>query len=334
MKKKLIIYGYNARNLGDDLMFAEVINKTNYDSYYFIGVGPIPHFINKPINFIRRGRLMAFRWKLASDFAIIGGSVLMGSSDTQESMIREKIKWFRFNKLLGGRNFIVGANLGPYLDESRYLSLLKKMVQVTDKWFVRDQFSFDLLSKIQTKFLKLMPDLVMGFDTSLYKSKTKKQVAISPTSVAKDGSDISQDDFNQEIVFLVNKYVEQGYDVSFISFEDRFDLPIVNDILGLLDKSVILHIKVVNNDGQNIVEEISRSEILVSTRFHCMVLGALFEKQQIIYSYSQKTNQFANLYGFETFEISGVAQHKTPTLTKFQQQPLEMVKPYAELIQR
>ena len=99
MKNDLIIYGYNCKNLGDDLMFAEIINKTDYKRYFFIGHGEVPNFVNKEIYFIKPGRLMKLRWKLKADFAVIGGSVLMGASPQQKDAIKQKIEWFLLDSI-------------------------------------------------------------------------------------------------------------------------------------------------------------------------------------------------------------------------------------------
>lgn len=335
MKKNLIIYGYNCKNLGDDLMFAEVINKTNYKNYYFIGSPNVPDFVEKPVQFIKQGRLMPFRWKLKSDFAVIGGSVLMGSSLAQESMIRQKLNWFKLNRLSGGRNFIIGANLGPFESEKRYLGLLQELSHYTDKWFVRDEFSFGLLNKIKTKYARLMPDLVMGFDTSLYNSKKDKSVFISVTKFNKDGdSKTSEDIYHREIVEIINRYNEQGYIIKLASFEDRTDIAVINTIISKLGAGVRGNIVTLQNKGENVVTEMAKSDIVVATRFHAMVLAALLGKQQIIYSYSDKTTNFAKTYGFPTYTVTGDASDKIPVRTSFNEDPINTVESYPDLVQR
>ncbi len=333
MKNDLIIYGYNCKNLGDDLMFAEIINKTEYKRYFFIGHGEVPNFVNKQIFFIKPGRLMKLRWKLKADFAVIGGSVLMGASSQQKVAIKQKIEWFRWNKITGGRNFIIGANLGPYDDETEYLSLLSALGSVVDKWFVRDNVSFDMLGKVNTRYLKLMPDIVMGFDKEPYMEDRDSSVAISVTSVGKDNNHlIDADRYAMEIAQLAHSYIEQGKRVNFLSFEDRVDLEPIDKIVSLMKQSNG-SVNIIKNMGKDIVKAIAQADVVVSTRFHAMVLGALFEKKQIIYAYNNKTTQFAQTYGFETYAVTGSADGKYPVKTSFNEDVLKFANTYAELVQ-
>ncbi len=336
LKKNLIIYGYNRHNLGDDLMFAEIINKTSYDNYYFIGEPITPNFIAKEVGFIKRGRLMPLRWKFGADFAVIGGSVLMGVSPEQESMISQKTGWFRLNRLFRGRNFIIGANLGPYKDKNRYLRKLKKLSAVTDKWFVRDKYSIELLNNIDTNESHLMPDIVMGFDVAPYlRYKSTKQVSISLIEINKDGKGMLADEnYENEIVSWVEHYVSNGYLVDLLSFEDVIDIPIIEKIKSSFPPNIQKQVRVIQNESDSVLNSIGSAEIVISTRFHCMVLAALCSKPQIIYSYSVKTLQFAMTYGFHVSEITGSITHKSPKPTSFLEEDLAGVKAYAGMVER
>ncbi|WP_371194973.1 polysaccharide pyruvyl transferase family protein [Glaciecola sp. SC05] len=336
MNKNLIIYGYNRRNLGDDLMFAEIINKTDYHKYYFLGDSITPALVTKKIKFIKQGRLMAFRWKWKSDFAIIGGSVLMGATKAQESMILQKIDWFKMNKLFGGRNFIIGANLGPFESRTYYLSLLSALNKYTDKWFVRDTFSKDLLSELKTKFLKIMPDIVIGLNTTDYAhKKSTNSVAISITQVDKDGDvAICAESYKKEIQLLVQKFISQGKTINFVSFEDVKDLPIITNVISALGVEFGDKVNIIKNEGYNVISTISKSDLVISTRFHSMVLAALFEKPQIIYSYSDKTKQFADNYEFNTYRVTGEIEGKIPVSTNFPKEAFSEVAEYANWVKQ
>lgn len=334
MKKDLIIYGYNCKNLGDDLMFAEIINKTSYSRYFFIGHGEIPNFVNKEILFIKPGRLMKYRWKLRADFAVIGGSVLMGATEAQRKMIRQKLDWFSWNKLLGGRNFIVGANLGPFDKEDEYLNLLSRLGRVVDKWFVRDNSSVEMLKKIDVRYMKLMPDIVMGLEKRDYLVSCDESVVISVTAVGKDNNElINSEKYMREIAHLAQSYIDIGKVVNFVSFEDHVDLKPIEEIVAKIEEPKN-KVNIIKNHGKNVLRMIAKADIVISTRFHAMVLGALFEKKQIIYAYNSKTTQFAQTYGFTTYPVCGNFYEKIPVETKFDENSLRTVKSYAELVQK
>lgn len=330
MNRDLIVYGYNNKNLGDDLMFASIINNTDYDNYYFYGPSIKPEFVNKNVQFIKYGRALPLRWKRSADFAVIGGSVVMGSEDKHFRMIKQKENFFLLNRLYGGRNFIVGANLGPYRDEQEYLGFLQRLNKRITRWLVRDSFSQELLEASgSTKSIQL-PDIVMAFPIEPYLSiPTDKNIAISVTKVNKDGKgEISPEQYNAEILNLIKQYITQGYTVSMLSFEDSIDLDIIDTICLQLSDSEREQVTTVPYQGDSIIRAMAKAEIVVSTRFHCMVLGGLLRKRQIIYSYSKKTANFASDFGFTVYPVTGEAEGKPAIATQFTAAEIEAAKTY------
>lgn len=336
MKNNLIIMGYNNKNLGDDLMFASIVNHTEYKKYFFYGMEIQPNFVNKPVEFIKYGRALPFRWKFFSDLALIGGSVLMGATTSQQKMLQQKHRFFMFNKFYGGDNYIVGANLGPFEDKNKYLAQLKKLNKLVNKWLVRDTYSANLLTEIKTKKYIKMPDMVMGFDVEPYLSlETLKVVSISVTEVSKDGKGaIDPLLYIKEIKTCIELYVKQGYTVNLLSFEDVTDLIVIDNILKIVDEKYKHSVNVIGYESDNVIKSMAVSEIIISTRFHCMVLGALLKKDQIIYSYSKKTQNFATDYSFNTFTISGDVNGKHPCHTSFSEKEIELAKQYPLMMRK
>lgn len=334
MNKNLIVYGYNNKNLGDDLMFASILNNSGYEKFYFYGDKIVPEFVSKKIEFIKCGRALPLRWKFFSDFAIIGGSVVMGKEERSFKMIKQKINFFMLNKLLGGRNFIVGANLGPYRDKEEYSSYLKKLDKWINHWFVRDTFSSNMLDEISSTRCTKMPDIVMGFPVDDYINiPTQKRIAISVTKVNKDGKGaIAPDVYMSEIVKWVEHYVALDYEVDMLSFEDSIDISIINDIVGNVSEKCRSSVDIVSYKGDSVIKALAKAEIIISTRFHCMVLGALLKKKQIIYSYSDKTKNFAGDYNFTVYSVTGEIQGKVPVGTQFNNEDVTRAKQYPQLM--
>lgn len=334
MSKNLIVYGYNNKNLGDDLMFASILNNSTYERFYFYGAEVKPEFVNKKVEFIKYGRALPFRWKRDSDFAIIGGSVLMAKEEQSFKMIEQKIRFFKLNKLFGGRNFIVGANLGPYRNKEEYGSYLKKLDKSINQWFVRDNYSANLLSDVgSTKYTK-MPDIVMGFPVDNYITiPSQKRIAISVTKVNKDGKgSISPDDYISEMAKWIDYYTTLDYEIDMLSFEDSVDLSIINIIVEKLSDQIRSKINVVPYEADSVIVALAKADIIISTRFHCMVLGALLKKKQLIYSYSDKTKNFANDYGFSVYPVTGEIENKIPVFTQFDESEILRAKQYPQLI--
>ena len=51
----------------------------------------------------------------------------------------------------------------------------------------------------------------------------------------------------------------------------------INEVILLL-KDYKDKVSIIENNGENVVKAISSADVVVATRFHAMVLGALFEK--------------------------------------------------------
>ncbi len=336
MNSKLIIYGYNNKNLGDDLMFASIINNTQYDEYYFYGQQIQPEFVDKKVKFIKYGRALPIRWKFKADFAVIGGSVLMATEDKHYKMLKQKQRFFRLNKLYGGNNYIIGANLGPYRDKSEYLNTTKKLNSLVDQWLVRDAYSADLLADAKSEKCHLMPDIVMGFPVDKYRDVvSKKELSISVTQVSKDGKGaISPELYELELVAWIEQYIDKGYHINMLSFEDSIDLPIIESITSKLSEKRKKRVNTIAYVGDDVFKAIAQSETVISTRFHCMVISALLKKNQIIYSYSKKTENFANDYGFDVHAVTGEIKNKLACYTEFPADAINKAKSYPQVMRQ
>lgn len=317
MGKNLIIAGYCNNNLGDDLMFSSVINGSNYQSYYLCGSTINPHFLNKDVSYIKHGRALPLRWKFGADFALVGGSLFMAENDAQISMFRWKINLLRLNRIYGGRNYVIGANLGPYRDIVEYSGYLKKVNSLVDYWRVRDRYSEHLLQEIGCTNVEWIPDPVMGIDLDSYMNLAQqKKIAISITNINKDGNfEVNMDVFITEIIELIDRYHKQGYIVELLSFEDSEDLSWLLKIKNMIRSEGAVNL--VGNTDNRLLTALAEAEIVVSTRFHCMVLAGLMNKKQIIYPYSHKTTNFADSHDLKVYKITGCSLDKHPIPTRF-----------------
>ena len=326
MGKRLIIAGYSNNNLGDDLMFSSVINGSNYKSYYFCGSKINPHFLNKAVSHIKRGRALPLRWKVGADFALVGGSLFMAENDSQISMFRWKLELLRLNKFYRGRNYVVGANLGPYRDIDEYSDYLRKVDSLVDCWKVRDRFSEQLLREIGATDVEWIPDPVMGIDLDSYSNLTQqKKIAISVTNINKDGNfEVGMDVFLNEILGLIERYHKEGYSVDLLSFEDSEDLSWIVKIKNMIRTDGTVNL--IGNTENKLLTALAEAEIVVSTRFHCMVLAGLLNKEQIIYPYSNKTTNFAESHGLKVYPISGCSSNKHPVPTGFDSTAISAAK--------
>jgi polysaccharide pyruvyl transferase WcaK-like protein len=176
----------------------------------------------------------------------------------------------------------------------------------------------------------------MGFPIEPYLSMpADKNIAISVTKVNKDGKgDIALDKYTEEILKLIKKYIIEGYSISMISFEDSIDLPIIEEIVQQLTYEERNLVTTIPYEGDKVIRAMAKAEIIVSTRFHSMVLGALLGKQQIIYSYSNKTANFAKDFGFTVYPVTGNISGKKAVETQFSSRDIEAAKTYSDWMMR
>ncbi|XQF93619.1 polysaccharide pyruvyl transferase family protein [Pseudoalteromonas espejiana] len=179
-----------------------------------------------------------------------------------------------------------------------------------------------------------MPDIVMGFPVEKYKSiKSEKCVSISVTKVEKDGKgNISSTPYIDEIRQWVSFYITAGYTIEFVSFEDSVDLDVVSLILSSVNNEYLDKIKVVQYKKDDALISLAKAEIVISTRFHSMVLAALLNKKQVIYSYSDKTSNFASDYGFIVHPVTGTIEGKSAYQTAFEQSDIDLAKTYPNFL--
>ena len=120
----------------------------------------------------------------------------------------------------------------------------------------------------------------MSMDLTPYQvKKTAKIVAISVTRVEKDGNQrVRQVDFEDEICELCKNFIKAGYNISLLSFEDSNDISIALSIKNRINSEKV---SIEPYQGKNIIMKIAESEFLVSTRFHCMIIGALLSKNKL-----------------------------------------------------
>jgi len=142
------------------------------------------------------------------------------------------------------------------------------------------------------KNVRVAPDMLFGYNNNNINIKEEKKVFVSviKPSIRKDLIDIDTKYYNG-ITKLVEKYKLQGYEISLVSFcQAEGDEQAIDEIYSLLrDKKNVNKKYYRGFNREEIINELSSSEIIVATRFHAMILGWVFNKKVLPLIYSNKT---------------------------------------------
>ena len=310
--KKIFIYAYMAKNLGDDLMVRLLCDRypnvdffLYADSFYktafkdlknltvFSAEDKEVRFWNKTLRAVKKTNngFMERLMKKCDATVHIGGSVFIQHNDDYSAFLKADQDLRVFSKKV----FLIGSNFGPYKDEQYYLDY-HKLLATYDGVSFRDKYSYNKFSDIPK--VVYAPDVVFNYtDTKVH--DCQHRVLFSTISLAgrTDNFAIVQywETYRKFIQKLAKKYIELGYKVTFLSFcEPQGDLYEINQIIeegnfdNCMDK---IEIRNYNGDINESISLIKESEIVVGTRFHSIILGWLFNKPVLPIVYDNNTLQ-------------------------------------------
>lgn len=298
---KINLYGYVNNNLGDDLFFQHLANRYSsntfnlfapsmysdtfncIDNIRLIYPTKVKRVLNKFYKILFKKNLNFYTNK-ADISLLVGGSLFMENKDWK-IVQHEFVNKFSASK----NNYLLGANFGPYTSLEFYDSYKKKFVDFEDICF-REKYTENLFKDL--KNVRVAPDILFGFKSDKLKINEEKKVFISviKPSYRKDLIDVDMK-YYKGIAMLVKKYLSEGYEISLVSFcQAEGDEDAIDEIYSLLEKKTNIDRLYYKGFNRNeILKELARSEIIVATRFHAMILGWVFNKKVLPLIYSNKT---------------------------------------------
>lgn len=213
----------------------------------------------------------------------------------------------------------ISSNFGPYKSAEYKREVQKLMRNITDICF-RDRKSYETFRKY--KSVRYAPDVVFSY--------TKPNTRVKKDTV---GITVLNFKYRKELKFYQKKYYEvlknsivnyikQGKNVTLFSFceyegdEDSIDL-----ILSELPQKYSSKIQVERYRGKldEFIKKYSSMEYFLCSRFHSMVLSAVFKQKVSILSYSNKiVNVIYDLHlSKEHYNVSEINDIKDIKLDEF-----------------
>ena len=305
--KRVYIYAYLAGNLGDDLMvrilcerypetrfyvYANESYKERYKDIQNLKVYSPSDRISKILDGLMRKvkKTNDGMWKtmvrLADATVYIGGSIFVHHFDDFRN-VHGDLELKRRSK----RVYVVGANFGPYTDESFY-EAYKEVFARYDHVCFRDTYSKGLFADYSN--VRYAPDVVFNYKLEK-KVQQRKQVLFSVISlderVGKFALCQYSEPYYRTMAKMADIFVEKGYMIKFVSFcQFQNDEGAIKKIIDRMSEEYKKSVSEIYYDTnyKEIVESFAESEIIVGTRFHSVILGWLTEKKVLPVVYDQK----------------------------------------------
>ena len=229
-----------------------------------------------------------------SDAAVILGGSMFIQNENWQKQLREYMKFAEYAK----RFCIIGANFGPYHDDA-YLSAYRELFAEADSVCFRDQKSYDLFRDIPS--VSKAPDVVFQYDTD---NSFEKENILSVIPVYTGGRKQLapyHDLYTAKTAEVCEEAVRRGLKVYLLAFcKDQKDDLAVQEILSSVKEEYRDGIETVcyENDRNAIIDIIAKSQYVLATRFHGMILGWLYGCRTLPLIYDIKTENYLEDTGY------------------------------------
>lgn len=305
--KKILIYAYMAGNLGDDLMvetlclrypdvqfrlWADETYKMRFSHLKNVKViSPEEKCVVRWNRFAEKicpGKADVFQLLVKKSDALvhIGGSIYVQHDNYQVT--------FALDKMLRGmsrRMYTVGANFGPYTEESYYRQY-KELLSRYDGICFRDYASYQLFGDMSN--VRYAPDVVFQHEMPVVE-KRKKQALFSVIRLEdrKGRFPLSQytKAYRKFMTDLAKYYIKKGYHVKFVSFcrKQGDEMEIERILEELSEDRNYADSYYYDKNIQECLRIFAESEIVIGTRFHSIILGWIAGCKVLPIIYDKKT---------------------------------------------
>lgn len=319
--KKVFLYAYDRRNLGDDL-FVHTIVRRYPDVQFYIWTGaenrrtyaclPNLKVLDQDsglVRFLRRLRpSLVSRYKgwleqRCDAVVYIGGSIFMEYPNWKQICT-----WWEYEA--ENRPFyVLGANFGPWHTEGYREKMASIFAGMQDVCF-RDRYSGGLFRDVDT--VRCAPDILLSYPMPKVPVK-EKQIFVSVIDCAgrDEGHGLAEceDWYAANMARILRGYLDDGCSLVLASFcREEGDEAGIEKILAAMGRANDPRIQVLRYDGTNadrLTTAIAESEYVISARFHGVILGMAAGRPVLPIIYSDKTLHVLEDLGFNgvTFDV-------------------------------
>ena len=332
-RKGVMLYGYYAINLGDDMFFEKLITRYPDTIFFVYSV----YFCKEYREFFERFDNVKFystddpmvqkinnignKFKIKDLFELLllkrsKASVHIGGSIYQEIgdyKLDFKVRARRKQPLKPF--YSISCNFGSYKTEKFKKMWTKQFKKFKDICF-RDKYSYELFSK--KKNVRYAPDVLFSC-----KSQDTQEVAgsvaisvFNPYAPHRNIPKQKSDDYLEALVKTVCDLVKQGRPVTLLGFcAFEGDGVLLHDLLCRLPDGMREKINAINytfETKDQILNALSTAEYVIGTRLHSVILGLVNGKKVLPIAYDQKINYILKDIGYNlpVIDFDEIARYK------------------------
>ncbi|SHJ60444.1 polysaccharide pyruvyl transferase family protein [Pseudobutyrivibrio xylanivorans] len=320
IKKNIRVLAYTNLNFGDD-MFVYTLSHVMPNVHLVLEAPSVYKEVYKDcenITIKKVSRLQRVKRAVFSRISIINKYVIsrydaivyvVGALFDDNDIWKEYIDTYGLNKIKKSLwryfynektpFFLLGCNM-TNVRSHNYIEQMKYMFDgLTDICF-RDNYSYGYFKELPN--VRCAPDIVFNYNCNNTK-KREKSILISiwgPLTVSDDFPQMKWaeefwDDYKEFIIKISKYYLTLGYKVEFVSFcKNEGDENAANIILSEGGLSDVIPLFCYNGNIKEVISLFERSQFVVGTRFHSIVMG--INANCVVYPiiYESKTEQLLN----------------------------------------
>lgn len=302
---KVMLYGFFGHNLGDDMFFDMMFRRypdtlfcladpvdygdfcAKYENVRFYDLGmPRCRDLDRAGDRFGVKDLSSKRLCSSCDAAVhIGGSIYQQIADWQDDLRIRKERNRQYRDF-----FAVSNNFGPYLTDAYRAFWAGEFTRYSDVCF-RDLYSYSLFS--DNAKVRYAPDLLFSYADD-QPAESEKRVSVSvinPRFRVRSFTEEQSARYETKMAELIRYYTGKGYRISLLGFcRLEEDMQEIERIYAALDDASAEKTTRTDYTGEpeRILDEIRKSEIVIATRFHAMILGYVLGKKVLPVCYSSK----------------------------------------------
>lgn len=327
MIKKFVVWGYWAKNFGDDLLLIALREKLGHENQYIICAqgkyaayyeqlgffvvnsdNLLYKLVRKIGSFLKLAEPFFWQVNKKNCFIMLGGSLFAEnhSHDVEVQQLRNLSYAVKHAMC----SYVIGSNFGPYKTEW-FFEEYEKLFRTVDDVCFRDIHSYSLFSS-------RLPNVRFSFDVSLegewekYVSDNDEtyDIVISVIDLSnRQDLQIYTEKYEEVIGRICSHYCENKMKVALLELCNKEgDGSACGRILRTVNSERVKYIPY--TDIGNAFSIIKNCKKIYATRFHAVMMGLFFHKEVIPIIYNEKTINALETYsyGCKTYSISDVNQ--------------------------
>lgn len=323
--RKIFLWGYWARNFGDDLflkVYIEKIRSYRIKTYILTSKRYRKFYQNMGFNVICSDSLLyRVSYKILvscgfpelyyllikknSLFVMLGGSLFAENKGNLAET--RQIKNLRWAVRKSKKAFVIGSNFGPYNSKAFYEAYKSLFNKTYDVCF-RDKKSFDLF-KTEVQSVRYASDIAFEGNWKEAATDECESVVVSILNLEQRPGLSQHCKLYEDVISeIVKQHLTAGEKVTLLSLcETEGDLIACDRISKRVYAESNMNAEVVNYENiDEVVGLISKAKKIYATRFHALMLSLYFQKNVVPIIYNEKGINALETYckSIEWFKIS------------------------------